>query len=264
MAAKLARALAEGFAFQGETMEFRGSPRGSPSGSLPPPAFVAFIQNHDQIGNRAFGERITAIAPPTAVRAIAAVYLLLPQVPMLFMGEEWGASQPFPFFCDFGGDLGEAVRRGRREEFAKFPEFQDETVRARIPDPQAERTFASAKLVWSDLENPEHAAWRSFYGKLLAVRRDVLWPLLPQLHGNSSRAQVLGPLAVLVCWRTEQGDVLTLAANLSAQPAQGFPRATGRILWQEGTQREDGSLDPWSVCWSLERAGSALRRTGSE
>jgi maltooligosyltrehalose trehalohydrolase len=112
---KLGRALAEGFAFQGEMMAYRGKPRGESSAHLPPGAFVAFIQNHDQIGNRAFGDRLGRIAPPEAVRAVAAMYLLAPQTPMLFMGEEWGASHPFPFFCDFGGELSGAVRNGRRE-----------------------------------------------------------------------------------------------------------------------------------------------------
>ena len=130
---KLGRALAEGFAFQGEVMPYRGGPRGEPSGALPPTAFVAFAQNHDQVGNRAFGDRLSAIASPEAVRAVGAVYLLLPQIPMLFMGEEWGAAQPFPFFCDFGPDLAQAVRKGRREEFARFPEFEDPAVRERIP-----------------------------------------------------------------------------------------------------------------------------------
>ena len=142
---KLGRALAEGFAFQGEVMPYRGRERGEPSASLPPDAFVAFIQNHDQIGNRAFGERIGAFAPAETVRAIAAVYLLSPQVPMLFMGEEWASAQPFPFFCDFEGDLADAVRNGRREEFARFPEFRDPAMRERIPDPLAEATFRSAK-----------------------------------------------------------------------------------------------------------------------
>ena len=99
-AVKLGRALAEGFAFQGETMRYRGRPRGERSNHLPPGAFIAFLQNHDQIGNRAFGDRIAATSPLKALRAAAAVYLLLPQIPMLFMGEEWGASSPFPFFCD--------------------------------------------------------------------------------------------------------------------------------------------------------------------
>ena len=136
---KLGRALAQGFAFQGEVMECTDCKRGEPSAFLPSSAFIAFMQNHDQIGNRAFGERINAIASPEAVHAIAAIYLLLPQVPMLFMGEEWGSSQPFPFFCDFKGELGDLVRRGRPEKFASFPEFQDPKQRERIPDPQARK-----------------------------------------------------------------------------------------------------------------------------
>ncbi len=106
----LGRALAEGFAFQGEHMAYRGSARGEPSSQLPPAAFVAFLQNHDQVGNRAFGERISMLATAPAVRAATAIYLLLPQIPMLFMGEEWHTRQPFLFFCDFGAELGQAVR----------------------------------------------------------------------------------------------------------------------------------------------------------
>ena len=118
-------ALAEGFAYQGEVMPYRNKPRGGPSADLPPNAFVGFIQNHDQIGNRAFGERLNALAPPEVIRALASVYLIAPQTPMLFMGEEWGAEQPFPFFCDFHGQLADAIRKGRREEFSHFPEFAD-------------------------------------------------------------------------------------------------------------------------------------------
>jgi malto-oligosyltrehalose trehalohydrolase len=248
---KLARALAEGFAFQGEMMEFRGEPRGEPSGMLPPVAFVAFIQNHDQVGNRAFGDRVTANTSADAVRAIAAVYLLLPQIPMLFMGEEWGAAQPFPFFCDFDGELAEAVRKGRRAEFAKFPEFQDEAMRERIPDPQAEGTFASAKLAWGDIAQPDHAAWLAFYTQVLAVRRDVVVPALPLDGGRAGRFEVVGAGAVVVKWDVQGGRILTLAANLGAQPIMGFPAASGQTLWQE-RRAPDGVAEPWYVRWSLE------------
>ncbi len=151
---KLGRALAEGFAFQGELMAFRGSPRGEPSASLPPDAFVSFVQNHDQIGNRAFGDRLVSVASEDAVRAVTAALLLLPQIPMLFMGEEWGTAKPFPFFCDFSGELGEAVRRGRREEFKHDPALLTHEGPAEIPDPQAETTFSSAKLDWSEIDRP--------------------------------------------------------------------------------------------------------------
>jgi malto-oligosyltrehalose trehalohydrolase len=264
----LARALAEGFAFQGQVMAFRGAPRGEPSALLPPTAFVAFIQNHDQIGNRAFGDRITAGAAPAAVRAISAVYLLLPQVPMVFMGEEWLAAQPFPFFCDFQGDLADAVRRGRRAEFARFPQFQDESLRERIPDPLADDTFASGKLDWGDLEQPQHAAAYGRYRRLLTIRRGALVPLLPRIGAHAARYQVLGPAAVVVRWRIAPAGAdgagageLILAANLSSGPMAGFPPATGRTLWEEGGWGADGVGQPWSVRWSITEGDIGACRT---
>ncbi len=223
---KLGRALAEGFAYQGEMMAYRGEPRGEPSAGLPPTAFIAFIQNHDQIGNRAFGERITAIASPEAVRAIAAVYLLLPQVPMLFMGEEWAASQPFPFFCDFGGDLANAVRKGRRKEFARFPEFKDEKVRERIPDPQAEATFASAKLRWDEIALEAHPAWLERYRSLLGVRRAEIVPRLASIGGHAAGFEIVGEEAVLVRWRIGGGEELRISPPKGPTPAPGKPGPT--------------------------------------
>ncbi len=249
---KLGRALAEGFAFQGEVMTYRGAPRGEPCAGLPPTAFVGFIQNHDQVGNRAFGERITAIAVPETVRAIAAVYLLLPQVPMLFMGEEWGAAQPFPFFCDFTGELAEAVRQGRRKEFARFPAFRDAAAQARIPDPQASATFLAAKLDWSAPDKPPHAAWLAWYRRLLTVRHTMIVQRIP-LIGSAARYELVGDGAVLVRWRLSAQDELALAANLSGAAVSGFPPAEGTVLWHEGgAQAEDGTLPPWTVRWSLE------------
>ncbi len=111
-------------------------PRGEACATLPTTAFVDFLQNHDQIGNRAFGERISALAPRAAVRAATAALLLAPAIPLLFMGEEWDASTPFLFFSDFGADLARAVTEGRRKEFAAWPAFADPATRERIPDPQ--------------------------------------------------------------------------------------------------------------------------------
>ncbi|MGH7403666.1 MAG: malto-oligosyltrehalose trehalohydrolase, partial [Candidatus Rokuibacteriota bacterium] len=144
----LGRCLAEGFAFQGERSLYRQAVRGEPSGDLPPTAFVGFLQNHDQIGNRALGERITALAGPAAVRAATVVLLLSPAPPLLFMGQEWAAPEPFLFFSDLGPDLGPRVAEGRRREFARFPEFASAEARARIPDPQAEATFTRSVLDW--------------------------------------------------------------------------------------------------------------------
>ncbi len=248
-ARKLGRALAEGFAFQGELMEYRGTPRGEPSRHLPPDAFIAFLQNHDQVGNRAFGDRIGAAAAMRSLRAAAAVYLLLPQVPMLFMGEEWGASSPFPFFCDFGPDLAEAVRRGRREEFARFPEFQDPVQRERIPDPQAEQTFLSAKLDWTEIGEPEHQGWLEWYRRVLARRRESIVPLLDRIH-RAGTFRILGEGAVLVRWALDGGGELVLAANLSDAPVSGFLSPSAGLIWGEGAGAgEEGILLPWAVWW---------------
>jgi 1,4-alpha-glucan branching enzyme len=170
---------------------------------------------------------------------------------MLFMGEEWGATQPFPFFCDFGGELADAVRKGRRDEFAKFPEFQDEALRERIPDPQAESTFLSAKLAWSELDQAQHAAWHDLYRRLLATRREAVVPLLPHIGGHAARYQVLGQSAVAVRWREGRGGELMLVANLSGRRVRDVPAVSGRILWQEGKQGAGGMCEPWSVRWSL-------------
>ena len=140
---------------------------------MPPDAFVAFIQNHDQIGNRAFGERIDALAPPQVVRALASVYLISPQIPMIFMGEEGAEKRPFLFFCDFSGDLGEAVRKGRREEFKRFPEFSDPARVAEIPDPLDEATFLASRSTGKF----DATRWRE-YQALLAARRRWVLPLL--------------------------------------------------------------------------------------
>jgi malto-oligosyltrehalose trehalohydrolase len=245
---KLARAIAEGFAFQGETMRFRGRARGSRSGHLPPDAFVAFIQNHDQIGNRAFGERLNQLADSRALRTIAAVYLLLPQIPMLFMGEEWNAPQPFPFFCDFHGELARSVTEGRRREFARFAQFQDPDVREQIPDPQAFDTYTAAKLDWSALQDESHREWLGWYRNILRIRAQEIVPRLPRLIPGSASYQVLGYLAIQARWRIAGGELLELIANLGASPQDVEWEGAGRCLLEH---HEPGA--PWSASWRIVR-----------
>ena len=250
--AKLGRALAQGFAFQGEMMPYRGRPRGEPSLGLPPLAFVAFIQNHDQIGNRALGDRITAAAPTAAVRAISAVYLLLPQIPMLFMGEEWAAAQPFPFFCDFGGELADAVRKGRLEEFSRFPEFRDAAMRSKIPDPLDAATFRSAQLDWTALAAEPHRSELERYRALLQIRHRDIVPFTARLGGHSSTHEVAGRGAVKVSWTASGGDILRLHVNLKGEAEAGLGVPAGTGLWTEGEASADG-LGPYAVCWTLEQ-----------
>jgi malto-oligosyltrehalose trehalohydrolase len=247
---RLGCALAQGFAFQGELMPYRGSARGESSTHLPPSAFVAFLQNHDQVGNRALGERLHAFADPAALRAVTALYLLLPQIPMLFMGEEWHSRRPFQFFCDFGGELGAAVSNGRRQEFARFEAFRDPGKRASIPDPQAERTFDDSKLDWERLADPQHAATVRWYRDLLRVRRRHIAPLLPELDAAGEFC-IIDHGALVVRWRGRGGAELTLMVNLSAHAMPGFPAERGRLLWQEGHVDAAGTFSPWSLRWTL-------------
>lgn len=246
---KLGRALAEGFAYQGEVMTYRGTRRGEPSAGLPPTAFVAFLQNHDQIGNRAFGDRLSASVLPEAVRAATAAVMLCPQVPLLFMGEEWGALEPFPFFCDFRGDLADAVREGRRREFARFPEFQDPQRRAEIPDPNAEATFRSAQLDWTAVERQPHAARLDWMRRLIAVRRLEIVPRLAGMTGGGAY-EIIAAGAVGVRWRLGDGSRYRLIANFGTEPVAHDVRPEERMIWAEGTAGPD-FLGPRTVLFTL-------------
>ncbi|MGH6968126.1 MAG: malto-oligosyltrehalose trehalohydrolase [Stellaceae bacterium] len=243
--ARLGRALAEGFAFQGERSAYRAAPRGEASGDLPPTAFVNFLQNHDQIGNRAFGERLTVLTEPAALAAATAILLLAPAPPLLFMGEEWDAVTPFLFFCDFAGALGAAVRDGRRREFAKFSAFATPESAARIPDPLAAETFARSQL---GERPPAMPAIR----RLLEIRQHEIVPRLPGTRGGAN--YTVEGRCLAVAWRLGDGSRLTLAANLD-RVAAAWPLlpSVGRTLWD--TERRDGILPPWAVIWTLSEAG---------
>ena len=207
-AERLARSLAEGFIYQGEgSPNHDGRPRGAPSAHLPPTAFVNFLQNHDQVGNRALGERLTRLVAPDRLRAAMGLLLLCPQIPMLFMGEEDGSASPFLFFTDFHDALADAVREGRRREFAKFPAFADPQARAQIPDPNALSTFEASRPE----PGPDASAWRALIGHLLKLRREHLAP-----HGDEAvclGASAIGAKAVQARWRLG-AKIYSLAVNL--------------------------------------------------
>jgi malto-oligosyltrehalose trehalohydrolase len=239
----LARVLASGFAYQGEASPHRHDrTRGEASGSLSPLAFVNFLQNHDQIGNRPLGDRLAAHASEAALTAALAITLLAPMPPLLFMGEEFGSTQPFPFFCDFQGALADAVRKGRREEFkAAYAEF----ARA-IPDPLEEATLRMAVLDWGAPATPSGCKRLALVRDLLAVRRREI---VPRLAGASFAAARLEASVLIVDWSLGDGDTLRLLANLSdgeaARPRNFRPL---RPIWGG----EPASLLPaWSVFWSM-------------
>jgi malto-oligosyltrehalose trehalohydrolase len=250
----LGRALTEGFAYQGEPSPHRDDKRrGEPSAELPLTRFVSFLQNHDQVGNTATGTRINHVAPLEAVRAAAAVYLLAPSPPLVFMGEEWAASTPFLFFADYGGQLADSVREGRRSEFKRFAEFQDAKAREHIPDPNAPATFLKSRLNWSERNRSPHRDVLALYSELLAIRHRDIIPRLPGLKGKSGQF-TLGNDGGLTCsWMLGDGYRLHLRANLSAKPASPPSVAPARRLFAtHGDAWESGTLPAWSVYWSLQ------------
>ena len=227
--AKLSRFLGEGFVYQGQANR-RGEARGEPSGHLPPTSFVLFLQNHDQTGNRAFGERLVSLADADALRAATAVLLLSPMVPLLFMGEEWGARQPFLFFTSHHGELADAVREGRRGEFAEFAEFADEATRERIPDPNALSTFENSRPDFGARQEPGHAEWHALYRELLGIRHREIVSRLAGARFLESR--VLAEAAVLARWQLGDGSQLCLQLNLGTRAAP-LPAASapGELLF---------------------------------
>ncbi len=233
------RTLSSGFAYQGEASLHRdGRQRGEVSADLSPLAFVNFLQNHDQIGNRALGERLEALAGPKRIEAALAILLLAPQVPMLFMGEEWGSRRPFPFFCDFTGELAEAVRRGRRNEFKDSYASGEH-----VPDPLDESTFRLAKLDWPEHSDTEKARRLDHVRRLLEIRDREIVPHLAQASFLTSETDK--PL-LSSSWQLA-GRRLHLKSNLSDNTLSGFS-SKGRTIWGVG----EASLTPWSVIWTVE------------
>jgi len=256
--------LTEGFAYQGGWSAYRGSPRGESTQGVPLSAFVTFLQNHDQIGNRAFGERITSLAPPEGVRAATAIILLAPLAPLLFMGQEFGCRRPFLFFCDFAPALAVAVTAGRRREFARFPEFSEEARRDEIPDPNDFETFKASRIDWREAVSAEGVAWRAFHRELLAVRQRVLVPKLSAGPVCARGFTFTEEGGLSVSWTCADGAVLTLWINMSDRPVEG-DRIQGLPLYAQNlvlTERSRSRLGPWGVCAALiearDQEGSVL------
>lgn len=211
--AHLARALAEGFCYQGEAYApWDGKARGVPSSSQPPLAFVNFLQNHDQIGNRALGERLTALADAQTLELLTAMLLLNPQIPLVFMGEEYGETQPFLFFTDIHGELAKAVRDGRRREFAAFAQYAAEEA-ARIPDPNALSTFEASSLDWSRAETEPGSRRLKLLRRLIALRQRHIAPRLAQMKSMQGRMRQRGRMAFTVEWSLDDGARLSMRAN---------------------------------------------------
>jgi maltooligosyltrehalose trehalohydrolase len=253
---QLGRCLTGGFAYQGEPSVYRnGKPRGESTEGLPLNAFVSFLQNHDQIGNRAFGERIVKLAEPGAVHAAAAIFLLAPSPPLIFMGEEFGAETPFFFFCDFEKDLAAAVASGRRNEFARFAKFNDPAKREHIPDPTSAATFEASQLRWSLIDQSPYQDWLRFYSKLLRLRCQYIVPLVSTSCVVDSGYQVHGDRGLAAHWRFPDDSELVLMTNLGPNSISGLTPPNSQAIFLSEQVNSDTvnltTLPPWSVAWFL-------------
>jgi len=241
--------MAYGFGYQGEPSPFRGGrKRGQPSAHLPPTAFIDFVQNHDQVGNRAQGDRITTLAPPEAVEAALALLLLSPHIPLLFMGEEYGEQRPFQFFTDFKGNLAEAVRKGRNKEFRNNKAFAKAFKQALVPDPNALSTFTASML------KPETSKRTELVKRLITARFAHVVPKLAGIGGHAGKVESLDGNAFAVSWRLKDGGKLTLTANFADAPAALSFVAPGAPFFvhpHAATSLAQGMLPPWSVVASL-------------
>jgi maltooligosyltrehalose trehalohydrolase len=251
--ALVARCLTEGFAYQGEPSSFRGNvARGEGSGHLPLSAFVNFLQNHDQIGNRAFGERLGHLVSEPALRLAVALLLLAPSPPLLFMGEEYAAATPFCYFCDFCPELAEQVAEGRRREFADFFPPQHQQI---IPDPNALESFTSSCLNWQEAAGEKGRSWLQLYRELLYLRRQIIVPRLAGLQGGNAWSCTIGAAGLHVRWILGDGALLEVFANFSDQPLSGLLMGHEALLYALpalGAKEVLGQkLAGWGIAWFL-------------
>ncbi|HEY1326126.1 MAG TPA: malto-oligosyltrehalose trehalohydrolase [Casimicrobiaceae bacterium] len=244
----LGRCLAEGFAYQGERSAYRERSRGEASVALPPEAFVNFLQNHDQVGNRAHGERLHMLADAEALRAALAILLLAPSPPLLFMGDEFGSASPFLYFCDLEPALNAAVREGRRAEFAAMTHAS--AAGAPAPDPGAIETFERSVLDWHGVGRAPHSEWLAWYRALLQRRHEAIVPLVPRIITGAAHHRCDGAQHLVVRWPLDDGRALVVRARLgAAAPALDIPDDAEPVFVtpHAGDSR-------WAVAWHVEGA----------
>jgi malto-oligosyltrehalose trehalohydrolase len=249
---KLRLALQHGFIYPDRT-----DPPELPVGDrryLPPTAFVDFLQNHDQIGNRAFGERLVSLSDPDMLDALTAILLLSPHIPFLFMGEEYGERQPFYFFTDYAGELAKIVREGRMAEAEGFGGLKAGRIAADLPDPNALSTFENSKLGWQWRENEEGRKSLAFVAELLKLRKTYIVPLLRQSWAIESGALEASEGTVAIWWKFAN-LTLALRANLSGQ-GMVLPSVAGTVIYErygkEAKPAENGALPPHSVVFAID------------
>jgi maltooligosyltrehalose trehalohydrolase len=235
--ADVATTVRDGWFFKGQRSEHLGGPRGTDPAGLEPRRFVFFLQNHDQVGNRALGERLHQQVEPAAFRAATVLLLCAPQSPLLFMGQEWAAPEPFLFFTDHEPGLGRLVTEGRRREFQGFSAFSDPRQRERIPDPQAAATFERSRLDWKRSGEEPHASALRLHRALLRLRQED--PLLRDSPGRSVRVDTIGEDSLAIEYASGGRALLVVVRLRGAGPVEPVPRAGELRAWSTVLSTED-------------------------
>jgi maltooligosyltrehalose trehalohydrolase len=245
--AEIETTLRQGWLHQGEPHEPGGSTRGTPSTGIPPQRFVHCLQNHDQVGNRALGERLHHQVDLAAYRAASALLLLTPYTPLLWMGQEWAASAPFLYFTDHPAELGRLVTKGRREEFGRFPAFSDPALRERIPDPQAQATFERSRLDWSERARQPHGGVLALYREMLRLRRDH--PAMQHRAREAWAVKAVSDGAIALRRKGPDGELL-LVANLAGSLATDLGGLDTDLGGHPGTAPGHGA---WNIMLHTEQ-----------
>ncbi len=259
----LAAILRRGWLYCGQHSAYLGRPRGTDPAGLEPRRFVFFVQNHDQVGNRALGERLHHQVEPAAYRAAVALLLCAPQVPLLFMGQEWATGAPFQFFTDHGPELGRLVTEGRREEFSRFASFASESARGRIPDPQDPATFERCRLRWEEREAEPHASVLRMHGAMLALRRAA--PALRAARAATHEVLVADAGTLVLRREARGGPPVVLVARLAGSGAADVPaemlRGVPPAAWSPALHTEEARFAPDARPVALAAGGTGLRVT---
>ena len=266
---ELAQTIRQGWYFTGQPSRHLGRCRGTDPSAVPMRRFIVCLQNHDQIGNRATGDRLNHAVDPAAWRAASTLLLTVPMTPLLFMGQEWAASTPFQYFTDLEPALGRLVTEGRRAEFRHFPAFSDPGARLRIPDPQAPSTFAASKLRWEERATAGHQLTLNLYRTLLGLRRRH--PALGADEAACGDAVALDAATILMR-RAAAGDTFYVLARLrdrgevsfECEPAAGMPTVV--LTTEDGQFAADSAMPriearPGHIAVEFQRPGAVILRT---
>lgn len=251
----IARTIRQGWDFSGQFASHSGHARGTSPEGLSQESRVFCIQNHDQIGNRAFGERLSTQISCPACFAASALLLLAPEIPLLFMGQEWAAREPFLYFTHHNSDLGKLVTEGRRKEFERFSAFKDEKQRERIPDPQAEETFLRSKLDWNRRDSPGSDACLRWYRALIRMRRHILQ------NGKFQSSRALNCEAIELHWTSDSGRFYAVIALEGPTQVQNMEWSRMSVVFD--SEQPTFEREPMPILWKVETGDIRFQRGGA-